>query len=181
METQNLPAYVTDLQNVYGDNSQTIGNGSAVYFKVLTSEDLEKMSDSLESATMSYLRQYAGRIWSREQDDGSMRPGEEIWQVSLFYQRPSHDMGIVDELKQLLDQRFTVIAPVLDFFQEDQLYSDVLNRAFDDPSVVLLYCYEVNDSATYNGLIIAACRTNGEAVFWFFTQNYILNKKVPSQ
>jgi hypothetical protein len=169
MEVQNLPAYVADLQNVYGDNSQTIGNGSAVYFKVFTSEDIERMSDSLESATMGYLRQYAGRMWSREQDDGSMRPGEEIWQVSLFYQRPSHDMGIVDELKQLLDQRFTAIAPVLDFFQEDQLYSEVLHRAFDDPSVALLYCYEVNDSAAYNGLIIAACRTNGEAVFWFFT------------
>ncbi|MBD2427255.1 hypothetical protein [Phormidium sp. FACHB-1136] len=179
MEVQNLPAYVTDLQNVYGDNTQTIGNGSAVYFKVFTSEDLEKMTDSLESATMGYLRQYAGRMWSREQDDGSICPGEEIWGVSLLYQRPTDskedslgDMDIVNVLKHLADKPglLGTVAGALDFFQEDPHHEGVLHSAFDDPSVELLQCYQVSDSGAFDGLLIAACRSNGEATFWIFLQ-----------
>jgi len=53
MEVQDLPAYVIDLQTVYGDSSQTISSGSAVYFQVFTNTEVEQVSTSLESAAMS--------------------------------------------------------------------------------------------------------------------------------
>jgi hypothetical protein len=171
METQNPPAYVTELQSVYGDESQTIGNGSAVYFQVFTSEDLEKINDSLKSTATSCLRQYASSLWDREQDDGSICPGEEVWGINLIYQRPSNDTGIVDEINQLLDQYFPTIVPVVDFFREEQLYTDVMHRAFDDPSVTLLQYYQVIDSGVFDGLLVAACRANGEVVVWIFLQD----------
>ena len=171
MDTKSLPTYVIELQGVYGDDTHDIGNGSAVYFQVFTSEDLEKINDSLNSTATSCLRQYANSLWDREQDDGSICPGEEIWEINLIYQRPSNDTGIVDEINVMLDQHFSTIAPIVDFFQEEQLYTDVMHRAFDDPSVVLLQCYQVTDSGVFDGLLVAACRANGEVVVWIFLQD----------
>jgi len=178
MEVQDLPAYVIDLQTVYGDSSQTISSGSAVYFQVFTNTEVEQVSTSLESAAMSYFRQYVDTMWDHEQDDGSICPGEEVWGASIIYQRPKdpqdddalENLGIVDALNQLIDHPglFGTIAGVLDFLQEDPHHEEVMYQAFDDPSVALLHCYQVGDSGAFDGLLVAACRINGEAVFWIF-------------
>jgi hypothetical protein len=180
MKSQIPPAYVTELQSVYGDDSQTIGSGSAVFFQSFTSEELESVNDILESASKLYLRQYIGRMWDREQDDESIRPGEEVWGVNLIYQRPQNaqedgpgDLNIVDALNHLVDKPglLSTVGAALDLFQEDQHYADVMYNAFDDPSVILLHCYQVEDYEAYNGLLVSACRDNGEAVFWIFIQD----------
>lgn len=149
-KTATKPAYVSELEAVYGPPSDG-GFGSAVFFERLAA------SDELEQAALDVYQSFVGELWQRW--------GEEAWMGSwrTVYERPADAQpAIVDELNAIDDRDAALSVPLL--FNADGA-QDVLAQAYDADSVTELLVYTIGDGEAMSGVLVAGRRNGDGAVF----------------
>lgn len=140
------PAYVTALEQLFGEPSQS-AFGSSVFFDAASEE-----ADGLESVAKSRYRFFLGELWDRF--------GEQKW-MSNWSQVYARDQGkapdILAELRGLSDREARQSAGLLLENQEDeQASSAALKDAFDNPPIEELSVFKVGDGDAMSGVVIAA-------------------------
>lgn len=142
------PAYVTDLQAVYGPPSQ-VGFGSAVFHEPLPA------AAALEPAAFEKYRHFVGDLWERFGEDGWKGAWKEV-----FARRPDSTADIIAELRGLEDFGAMLSASlVLDNVDEPEAGQAALAAAYDDPAVDELRVYAIGDGEAISGILIAGRRS----------------------
>ena len=159
MTISSQPAYVTALQTVF--------NKQIVLFKEL------KNTDSLEKAALDWYKKLGELVPIDDQDEYQemLRAYRIAWAKTWrqVYLRPKNEgTSILAALTMLADSPVASaisIWSILDRIRTNESAQKSLIAAFDDPAVAQLAFYSVGDGSVYRGLMIAAIRTSGEAIF----------------
>ena len=156
-ETDGEPAYVKDLEAVYGAPSQA-GFGSAVFY---TGMDAAK---DLEGAALEYYQCFVGDLWERYGEDAWMGPWKEV-----YARKDGVEPDIVAELEGISDPDAKLSVPmILDIVENAEAARKALAAAYDDPAVTELRVYNLGDGEAMSGLLVAGKRKSGEATFLVF-------------
>lgn len=140
----NKPAYVTQLESIYGPPGQA-GFGSAVFYDQL------KATDKLTDAALARYRFFVGDLWQRYGEDAWLGPWKQV------YTRPAgaaHD--IVAELRAIDDPDASVSTPmILDNIDDPELGRAALAAAYDDASITELAVFNIGDGGAMSGIVLA--------------------------
>lgn len=138
------PAYVTQLESIYGPPSQA-GFGSAVFYDQL------RATDKLSDAALARYRFFVGDLWQRYGEDSWMGPWKQV------YSRPAgaaHD--IVAELRSIDDADASISAPMLlDNIDDPAQGRAALAAAYDDALVSELAVFNIGDGGAMSGVVLA--------------------------
>lgn len=130
--------------------------GSAVFYEPALP------AAALERAAQEKYRQFVGDLWERL--------GKATWLRAWrpLYTRADQRRDIVAELQAITDRDARLAVPlILRTAQARQ----ALANAYDHETVTQLTVYKLSDDAATSGLLIAARRASGEAVFLVFLLN----------
>lgn len=153
--TDGPPEYVRALELQFGAPSQK-AFGSAVFFDNSTS------AEELEDMARSKYRYFVGGLWDQWGEDTWMGP----WRKVIRGRGPD---GIVADLRAIEDAGARQSAEmILSGLPDPKVAQQALSRAFDDPTVESVMAFSIGDSDALSGILLAARRGNGEAVFLVF-------------
>ena len=146
---QKKPAYVINLEKVYGPPSQE-AFGPAVFFEISKNLDLEK------------YRYFAGEFWEEWGEEAWMGPWKQV------YTREKGQKGdILQELENIDDFDAKMSVPLLlEGIEDSEQAHLALQEAFDDPGVTELAVFNVGDGGAVSGILIAAFRENSNQATW---------------
>jgi hypothetical protein len=149
------PEYVINLEASFGPPSRN-GFGSSVLFA------MARDRDELERLSRVAYQYFAGSLWERR--------GEAAWMGSwhLLHERTAI-RDIAAELSDLDEPQAKSSADMLlNAVESPNIGKAALSAAFDDPAILDMLVFNIGDGAAMSGLLIAARRSKGEAVFLLF-------------
>lgn len=150
------PLYVEALETQYGAPSQS-GFGSSVLFASAVNSRAE-----LERLALAAYRHFTGELWDKWGEAAWMGP----WRLLLARSAAG---DIAADLRQLSDPVAQSSGNMLlETVPDPNAAQASLAAAFDHAAVRDLLVFNLGDGGAMSGLLIAARRENGEAVFLVF-------------
>lgn len=138
------PAYVTQLESIYGPPSQA-GFGSAVFYDQL------KATDKLTDAALARYRFFVGDLWQRYGEDAWLGPWKQVYTRQAG---AAHD--IVAELHAIDDPDASISTPmILDNIDDPEQGKAALAAAYDDASITELAVFNIGDGGAMSGIVLA--------------------------
>lgn len=156
-ESTAKPAYVTDLEAIYGPPSQA-GFGSAVFYEP------DAAIGDLPAWSLEKYKFFTGDLWERYGEEAWLGPWRQV------YWRPDGAVpDIVAELRAMDDaDAARSVEMLLDNIEDPAAARAALAAVFDDPAMREVVVFNLGDGAAMSGVLVAGRRTTGEAVFLLF-------------
>ncbi|MEB3212931.1 MAG: hypothetical protein VKL39_16375 [Leptolyngbyaceae bacterium] len=150
------PAYVADLQAIYGAPSQA-GFGSAVFYESINNPQ------QIEQVALKTYRYFVGELWERWGEAAWMMTWKEVYQ-----RQPDASHRIVSEMQAVSDSDAAMSLSMILTVGRAEAAHQALAAAYDDATVTDLVIYTIGDGAAMSGVLVVGRRATGATTLLIF-------------